>query len=297
LNSVYSIVVWLIVVTVALCSCAKKDFGILDAASSEEVQETSGYPAVVMVVLPQGQGMCTGTFISPRAVLTAAHCTPVSGTYTVYTSFGTFETSEKRVLGPGVVDDPSDISILVFDHDVADPAHGRVYGLGSAPVRGDKIRVVGFGCNDLDARSGAGKKRTGTNRVFDVGEYVELYTTPTDKLRASHASRNILGPDNQAGSCFGDSGGPMLQIQGGVLKLVGVTHAGGWDNEMIRSLYVDLNRNANVAFFQNTDNHFALNLYDGCWTSDEPDACGALTASMRLFAFLERFWLYLVALF
>ena len=36
---------------------------------------TTGYPAVVEVIAPDGQTLCTGTFISRSAILTASHCT------------------------------------------------------------------------------------------------------------------------------------------------------------------------------------------------------------------------------
>src|SRR5690606_36086448 len=92
------------------------------------VIRNADYPSVVKVIAPGGRGLCSGTFISPRAVLTAAHCTRPfpTGTFTVSTSFGVFSTSKVEELGSGSVDDPRDIAVLIFDQNVADPSKGQV---------------------------------------------------------------------------------------------------------------------------------------------------------------------------
>lgn len=264
---------------------------MLSAASSDEVQQTRDFPSVVLVVMPGGRGLCTGTFISPRAVITASHCTATSGNYSVYTSFGWYQTSTKARLGPGAVYDPTDISVLVFDEDVADPSLGRVMPIGDQPNLGEEIRIVGFGCNDLSTRLGTGVKRSGTNRLFKLTNFLELVSTPTARMLASlEASSRILGPENQAGSCFGDSGGPMLQTQDGMWKIVGTTHGGGWTaDSKVRSLYVNLNRPQNDTFLRDVNSDYHLNLFDGCWNSAEADSCGPGEAQFGLFAFLERF--------
>ena len=86
---------------------------------------TDQYPAVVMIILPGDVGMCSGTFISPNTVLTAAHCTLNQGQYMVQASFGTFTTNTTVKFGPGVVNDPNDIALLIFDSNVADRDKAR----------------------------------------------------------------------------------------------------------------------------------------------------------------------------
>lgn len=286
-----------LVILNSLGGCAKSKTALLDAPSSEEVQTTTSYPSVVEVVLPRGVGMCSGTFISPRAVLTAAHCALNAGTYTLFSSFGTFTATQRATFGPGILNDPNDISILILDHNAADPAQGQVAALGQSPQVGQEIRIVGFGCDDLDTKTGAGVKRTGTNQILDISDYLELDTTPTASLIASHNNAKILGPENQAGSCFGDSGGPMFQTQGNSLKVVGVTHAGGWDSDLIRSQYINLNRSDNLGFLQEIDRENDLGLFTGCWTSDEPEACGPSSASFHIFSFLQDLWTKLLSFF
>src|SRR4051812_19816848 len=107
------------VLAAALGACQRSDVDLLESPSALSVVATTDYPAVVKVVLPGGYGVCTGTFVSPRAVLTAAHCVADSGTYTVFASFGRFQTTRVESLGPGTVEDRNDIAFLIFDYDIA----------------------------------------------------------------------------------------------------------------------------------------------------------------------------------
>ena len=244
-------------ISLALISCQKMD-GVrnlrstdLPQASIYNVTTTSDFPGVVSVSIPSG-GLCTGTIISPRAVLTAAHCTQGAGQYSVKGSFGTVRTSVVENFGPGEVDDPNDISILVFPANTF--AQNLVINIGDSVRVGETARLVGFGCNNIDTRTGAGIKRTGTNVVADVYDYVEFYTPAS-----STSSRGIIGPQNRAGSCFGDSGGPALKEVGGELKLIAVTHAGGQVGNTIVSQYSDVaNRADNRNFIAQVNRDYNL---------------------------------------
>ncbi|NDG26903.1 MAG: hypothetical protein EB120_06995, partial [Proteobacteria bacterium] len=193
-------------VSLSLISCQQSTSRLRNIALPESsaygVDTTSDYPGVVQVLSPSG-ALCTGTIVSTRAVLTAAHCTLSSGRYSIRGSVNA-STTVKYNYGPGIADDPNDIAILVFPSNTFPAAY--VIDIASSVAAGEVARLVGYGCNDLDTRMGAGVKRTGTNVVADVNDYVEFYTPVS-----SSGVRGILGPQNRAASCYGDSGGPALK--------------------------------------------------------------------------------------
>lgn len=244
-------------IVAVLMSCGKRrDLDSLPTPSREFVEVTSGYPSVVKVISPGGSSMCTGTFISQRAILTAAHCTPTQGYYTIVTSWGIFATNHRVNYGSGEVNDPNDISLLYFDSDVASVEAGQVSRISDRIFVDDVIRLVGFGCNDIETRRGSGVKRTGTNVVYDISNYIELITP----LNTGGGGRGILGPLNRAGSCFGDSGGPMFRDIGGELMVVGVAHAGGYSSRYTFSDYINLARSDNRGFIYEKNRDLNLNI-------------------------------------
>lgn len=213
----------------------------------------SEFPGVVLVVNPSGS-ICSGTIVSRSAVLTAAHCTLAEGSYLVKGGFGkTVSTSTRENFGPGIVDDPNDLSVLVFPADTFKSEH--VFSIGSSVRTGDTATLVGYGCNNVYTNRGAGVKRMGTNQVASLNEYVEFYTPAT-----SSNYRGIIGPDNRAGSCPGDSGGPAFKEVDGQYEIVAVTHAGGVWGRTIISQYVDLTRNDNRGFISRVNSEHSLGI-------------------------------------
>jgi len=214
---------------------------------------SSEFPGVVRVDSPNG-GICSGTIISERAVLTAAHCTLSSGLYKVSGGFGApVYTRTKENFGPGIVDDPNDISVLVFPESTF--RNEYVFSIGSSVRTGDIATLVGYGCDNLYTSRGAGVKRMGTNQVANLNAYVEFYTPVS-----STNYRGIIGPENRAGSCPGDSGGPAFKQVNGKYEVVAVTHAGGVWGRTIVSQYVDMTRNDNRGFISRVNSQHSLDI-------------------------------------
>jgi len=252
---------FIVLITSALISCQKnKETLALPFPSDFFAEVTTDYPYVVMVVGPGGRGLCSGIFISERAVLTASHCVQESGQYTVIASFGIFASNDVVTFGPGVLNDPNDIGLIIFPITVAFRDQGQVAEVGDTVFEGDVIRVVGFGCNDFINGGGAGVKRTGTNVVYLIRQYIELRTPLTSGVRTV-GTYGIMGPVNRAGACFGDSGSPMLRAENDVHRLVGTSHSGGHNGTEVASDYIDLTRSDNRNFLVQVNQDRGLGIF------------------------------------
>ncbi len=202
----------------SLVACVPSPTEEVGASASPIINGTRerGYDEVVAVIRTSGAGgLCTGTVIGPRTVLTAKHCVYDGSTLVPAASFQILVTDRidrgasyavTRVLTtPGPFSDADltegrDIALLNTRSVL--PVTPRQVARSTAR-RGMPIEIVGFG--RTDPRSGnAGVKYRGQTNVG------EIY-------------RGVFQTEGMARTCQGDSGGPAFDAVGRVL---GVTSFG-----------------------------------------------------------------------
>jgi len=187
-------------------------------------------PAVVSVTVA-GFPACSGTLVSPTAVLTAGHCANLLGSLaSTEVRFGrdAVKSTKRVVVGeqrthPGYTAEgaPWDFAMLQLTKPVTDvaPLPLGTQALTDGDV-GAPIRHVGYGISDERARTGGGFKRQVTFPITRVEPLVVW----------------SVGPGEQ--TCDGDSGGPGLLSRSGQEQLIAVVSNGpdcadaGWDGRV-----------------------------------------------------------------
>lgn len=208
---------------IAKLNQVKAGAGIVNGYDVKEGSKESKY---LVFIVDQSQGFtCTGTLISDKLVLTAAHCVGEKPE-NMKIFFGTNPVGADELVSRDVVkflahesyvarsEFPNDIALIRFDGGLPDGA--KVARLGNP--------------KDLEGRLDLSVLAIGYGRSDGLNAVDGKVSETSGRLRAKILRTKAINPyspvmtvlQNSGGTCFGDSGGPALLVKENEAVVMGV---------------------------------------------------------------------------